>query len=337
MTKDGQASSRHSTVVDRTIHITLPRTKIATPSSLERKITISQDMELQQYLHGTSLLAETSVILHAHAPSFFATACVIFHRFFHRVSLVEYDVWSVAMACTLLAAKLEEYPIRIRNIVLIYAHLYRRRRLRVGYTATLSDGNDAAALNDTACSKLALSLTESEKQNVIRFQTPMSQLGHVYKAWEDKLTDTESAILRELGFTFYWITDSHPHKFILYMVKAVDADKVVAKRAWNYCNDSFRLDLCVRYEAEIIACAAIHMAACDLGPEHALPVEPEPWWVVFVGNERGKDLSQVCNAILALSDPEITEIPNRTFIPSLLKDGSFNDPGSFIWEAEQDG
>lgn len=336
-------------MVDRTIHLTLPQTIIATPSSLEREITITSDMELQQYLHGTSLLAEASVILHAHAPSFFATACVIFHRFYHRVSLANYDVWSVAMACTLLAAKLEEYPIRIRNIILIYAHLYRRRRLRVGCTTPSSNGdvndngeagtksNSQTNTNNTACSKLALTLTEAEKQNVIRFQTPMSQLGQIYKTWEETLTDTESAILRELGFTFYWISDSHPHKFILCMVKAVDADKAVAKRAWNYCNDSCRLDLCVRYEAEIIACAAIHMAACDLGPQHALPVKPEPWWVAFIGNARGEDLIQVCNAILSLSDPEITETPNRTFIPSLLKNGSFNDPKSFIWDAEQDG
>jgi len=77
------------------------------------------------------------------------------------------------------------------------------------------------------------------------------------------LLEIEKYILKELGFTFYNIMD-HPHKFILYYVKILDGSTELAQRAWNYLNDSLRLDCCVRYRAEAIASAAIYMAARDL-------------------------------------------------------------------------
>lgn len=73
----------------------------------------------------------------------------------------------------------------------------------------------------------------------------------------------EKYILKELGFGFYNIMD-HPHKFILYYIKTLGGDSALAQKAWNYLNDSLRLDCCVRYRAELIACAAIFMAARDL-------------------------------------------------------------------------
>jgi len=55
-----------------------------------------------------------------------------------------------------------------------------------------------------------------------------------------------------------------------------------------------------------------------------------------------QDLSNVCNAILAVSDEDVVDEPLRKFIASLIvtetgepnemiHEGSFNDPDSFVW------
>lgn len=98
----------------------------------------------------------------------------------------------------------------------------------------------------------------------------------------------ERYLLKELGFSFYDIIE-HPHKYLLYYVKVLNGNEELAQRAWNYLNDSMRLDLCLRYETATITCCAVYMASEDL--HFALPSgqtvdssggETAPaWWTVF--------------------------------------------------------
>ena len=277
------------------------------------------------------------------------------------------------MGCVLLASKVEECPRRLREVVTVFVHLYRRRRLEVGWDHGGDTGDDNGNTNDESKSKRRR-LTDEEKLNLLRYQHPLMPHSRLYKEWSEALTKAETEILRQLGFTLYWIPDHHPHKFILYFVRVLgldthsggaesgdgaaennaygDANDIsVAQRAWNYCNDASLLDLSVRYEPEIVACAAILLATTN-APEgeaqHALPMAPRPWWEVFVGPGRGDDLVAVCNAILALSeigDGGDSSVESnwgqmlqamRGFVPSLVEGGSFNDHGSFVWDALED-
>ena len=279
------------------------------------------------------------------------------------------------MGCVLLASKVEECPRRLREVVTVFVHLYRRRRLEVGWDRDSTGTNNDKNNNDDN-KKKRRRLTDEEKLNLLRYQHPLLPHSRLYKTWSEALTHAETEILRQLGFTLYWIPDHHPHKFILYFVRVLgldggggdgvgdgDGDAAtkndangddisVAQRAWNYCNDASLLDLSVRYEPEIVACAAILLATTN-GPEgetqtrnaNALPLTPRPWWEVFVGPGRGDDLVTVCNAILALQescDGRDSSAENnvlqamRGFVPSLVKGGSFNDPGSLVWDALED-
>lgn len=115
-----------------------------------------------------------------------------------------------------------------------------------------------------------------------------------YNGWKAELVKIERHILKELGFSFYLI--DHAHKFILFYVKILGLDRKLAQRAWNYLNDSMRRDFCLRYKSETIACAAIFMAARDLGVK--LPENDLAWWDVFRVDKREMDL--VVDGILDL-------------------------------------
>jgi cyclin L len=244
-------------VVDRSVVPILPTPDPDdTPS---RRKGVTADVERRHRLHGTCLIAAATQ-LEKLTASTYASACTIFHRFYHRASLTQYSVWSVAMGSLLLATKIEDGPQQrtIRSIVLVFDHLYRKRRCA------------AAALQPQVL--------------------PMSKLGPVWKEYYEHILQMENQILRELGFTLYWIPDSHPHKFLweflsllfgllvlepvpilatattVAATESIDTTKQgetpnpdretrhyeLAQRAWNYCNDSCRLDLCVRFDSEVI-------------------------------------------------------------------------------------
>jgi cyclin L len=125
-------------------------------------------------------------------------------------------------------------------------------------------------------------------------QKPLDLGGERYNQWKGELITMEMYLLKELGFSFYHILD-HPHKYILYFIKFLEGDKQLAQVAWNYLNDSCRLDVALRYPAVEIACAAIFMAARK--ENIALPDNP-PWWKIMM-NDKGR-LLDICDAILGL-------------------------------------
>mmetsp|Transcript_7455 Transcript_7455/g.11141 ORF Transcript_7455/g.11141 Transcript_7455/m.11141 type:complete len:341 (+) Transcript_7455:62-1084(+) len=119
--------------------------------------------------------------------------------------------------------------------------------------------------------------------------------GPIYNGWKQTLVTIERHILKELGFSFYVI--DHAHKFLLFYVKLLNGDYNLAQTAWSYLNDSTRLDLCLRYKSEVIACAAIFLAARKI--QLKLPVEGQStWWQAFQIEK--SHLDQVVTAILSL-------------------------------------
>lgn len=360
-------------IVDRTIHQILPSSH-SNSSIDDNDDDIPEETKFLHTIQGTSIIYQTTTLLRT-SPSTYATACTIFHRFYHRKSLKEYSVWSVALGSVFLASKVEEDQRRMQDVILIFLHVLRRMRLAI------NDVDDNNAHNDTDKEKIHSSqlipsksyiqtdvspllllkkdnptsslLTQEEKQNILRYVRPLPQYSQLYKEWEYELREMENVILRELGFTLYWIPDSHPHLFLLYFCNVLGLQAVqkeqqdtmtndhpkytVHQLAWNYCNDSYRIELCTRFVPEIIACAAIHLACVDENAMEkiSLGMQPNPWWVSFIGSGRDQDMATICNALLALQDDHCVEgysDARNKYVISLVEDGGcFCDPGGYIW------
>jgi hypothetical protein len=289
-----------------------------------------------------------------------STSSTLLHRYYHNVSLQDTNVWSTAMACTLLAAKLLEVPnmADLRKIITVYAHLYRKRIVVQNSQAVADVSNDNDNNNNnnnnnnTTTSDLWASLmspNQSYSQETYQeFIKPsgMSPAGPIYKEWKDVLEQTEHCVLRALGFLLHWIPNQMPHKYLGPMLldiqentaeaagNATNVHFELAQRAWDYCNDSHYLDLATRVPPHVIAAAAIFLARLDTGLSSSMILNAD-------NGMDGADVSMVCNALLGLR----LEIQSRGsevwiaaigFVRSLeLGEGSFNDPSSFLWEMEE--
>lgn len=319
------------TLLDRSIVVVLPEPIDGTPSRLQG---ISSADERLHRLHGTGIVEQACGVLSLR--DIYPTACVVFHRFFHQVSLTDADVWSIAMAATLLAAKTHEVPLPVRKLILAFAHVYRKHALLV-----LPDSDRRKALIEqhpaVVLAPAANRSLEEKKSELENNVPPMSQLGPVWKEWHNAVVQAEGRVLRQLGFTLYWIPDHHPHLFVKHFLLALSVadDSRFTAATYRNCNLACRLDLCVRLAAEVICCAAIYCAALELNFELPITEDDTSWWQVFCGRDLcEQDLSDAANAISGLADESNLDVvtASTAYLRSRLLNGSFIDPDSFLWD-----
>ena len=111
--------------------------------------------------------------------------------------------------------------------------------------------------------------------------------GDRYNDFKEELLLAERHILKELGFSLYTIMD-HPHKYLLYYTKVLNGSHDLSQIAWNYLNDSMRLDLSLRYLSKEIACAAIYLSARKI----RFPL-PDEWWIFMTSDfDKVKDIAE---------------------------------------------
>lgn len=213
-------------------------------NSPSKQSGISEHDEREHRFFGCELIQEAGILLRL-PQVVMVTGQTIFHRFFYQESFSDYDAFQVAMASIFLSAKVEERPKRIRTVLNVFYAMFQRRQQK----------------NDDKVAELV----------------PFDLNGGLYSVWREELIATERRVLIRLGFGMYNIMD-YPHKYILYFVKVLDGSQELAQSAWNYLNDTLRIDICTRYSAESIACAAIYLASRVV--QEPLPSSP-PWWELF--------------------------------------------------------
>ena len=149
------------------------------------------------------------------------TGMSLTHRFFSRKSVREWDVRVIARACLYLAAKLEERPKPLREVVPVFDRLERRRAQCANPEALLDFGGDE------------------------------------YARLRRETVDAERAVLCEFGFLLHV---EHPHKLAISYLRVLELPHLM-QLAWNCCNDSLRTPVCVQFPANVVACGCLAFAA----------------------------------------------------------------------------
>ncbi|CAF3693687.1 unnamed protein product [Rotaria socialis] len=215
--------SQYGHIVLTLSDVLLPSEKLypnSTPSTSEG---LPWDIEYDLRLIGCELIQTAGLLLKLPQTAV-ATGQVLFHRYFYSSSFIRRRMEVVAMACTILAAKIEENARRVRDVVNVFHHI---KQVRSG--------------------------------SIIQ---PLL-IDQAYVDKKKEVINAEQRLLRELGFCVY-VKHPHKMITMYLKVLEKEREKDLVQTSWNYMNDSLRTDIFLRFTPETIACACIDLAARTL-------------------------------------------------------------------------
>ncbi|KAJ7379576.1 Cyclin-L1 [Desmophyllum pertusum] len=186
---------------------------------------LDKEVEIDLRIVGCEYIQMAGILLKLDQVAM-ATAQVLFQRFYYSKSLVKHDGEIYSMACIFLAAKIEECPRRIRDVINVFHHIKQRRNAR-----TIQ---------------------------------PMEYMGNSYFNLKNQVIKAERRILKELGFCVH-VKHPHKIIIMYLQILDCETNTLLAQQAWNFMNDSFRTNIFVRYSPETIACACIFLSSRQLG------------------------------------------------------------------------
>ncbi|XP_068606000.1 cyclin-Q [Brachionichthys hirsutus] len=193
-----------------------------------------------------------------------ATACVLYHRFFQRVSVCAYEPHLVAMSCVYLAGKVEEQHIRTRDIINV------SHRSLGGGCSPLDCCREFWELRDSVVQCELLILRQ------LRFHVSFE---HPHKYLLHYLLSVKSLVNRHA-----W------------------SRTPVAETAWALLRDCYHGDMCIRHTPQHIAIATLYLALNSYGVE--LPAGDKDWWQVLCEDVTKADIDAVILDLLHLYDME---------------------------------
>ncbi|KAI8053378.1 cyclin-like protein [Syncephalis plumigaleata] len=155
-----------------------------------------------------------------------ATAMTYFQRFYANNAYRDTDAYPIACTCLYLAAKVEETPHHLRTFV-------NEMREYLKHASMNNEGDVKAA----AAARFAYSSAD--------------------------IAELEIYLLEEMDF---YMVLYHPYDLLTRLCDELQVPKSVLQTAWFVINDSFRIDVCLRYPPHVITLAALYMT-CTLQPD----------------------------------------------------------------------
>ncbi|GAA95264.1 uncharacterized protein L969DRAFT_92476 [Mixia osmundae IAM 14324] len=253
-----------------------------TPSSSD---DIPAQLELDLRAFGSILIQQAGVLLRL-PQIVMATASVLYQRFWFVTSFKHFGVRDIALAALFLSSKLEETPIRIRDLINVFDCLLKF----VEYHQT----------------RLALTLARGAAQQHAQSRPkefrylPMDYFAKEFYDLKEETVIGEMQILKRLGFD---VSVQHPYGALVNYLQVLElANRSdVASKAWGFCNDALLTPLLATHPPGDVAAAAIYYACAMITPAVSLPLKPRPWWELFdVSSE--ETLVHITETVLDLYD-----------------------------------
>ncbi|KAG9002036.1 hypothetical protein FRB94_004128 [Tulasnella sp. JGI-2019a] len=236
-----------------------------TPS---REDGIPEDLEDDLRTYGCKLIQQAGILLKQNQVAM-ATAQVLFQRFWYVTSMKQFGIGDVGMGALYLASKLEESPIRMRDLINVYDLLLSRAQHTLSSSTT-------------------------------KFQyEPTSYFASTFYDLKDALVVAEMQILKRLGFN---VQVQHGYGTLVNYLQllSLTTQEDVPQKAWSYLNDALQTPVYALYPSATIAAAAIFLTCRQL--QIPLPSNPEhPWWELF--DSELEDIMSICGAIQRLYRP----------------------------------
>ncbi|KAJ6606516.1 cyclin-like protein [Mycena vulgaris] len=225
-----------------------------TPS---REDGIPEDLEEDLRAYGCKLVHQAGILLRQ----------FLFHRFWFVTSMKQFGIGDIGMGALYLASKLEECPLRMRDLINVYDLLLQRAAHPLGPHAQ-------------AAFKYA----------------PMSYFGTTFYELKDALVVSEMQILKRLGFNVHVVL---PYGTLINYLRVLGltGEEAACTRAWGYLNDALQTPVYALYPVPTIVSAAILLTTRHL--QIALPsAPPNCWWELF--DAAWEDVWSVCGHIMRL-------------------------------------
>ncbi|KAG1749025.1 cyclin-like protein [Suillus paluster] len=276
---------------------------LASPSQIERTPSredgIPEDLEEDLRAFGCKLIHEAGILLKQKQVAV-ATAQILFQRFWYATSMKQFGIGvslttsmscfnfgqepifitrtqDIGMGALYLASKLEECPLRMRDLINIYDLLLQRT------THTLSSSTPSS------------SPSLAKGKDTFKY-APMSYFGNTFYDLKDALVVAEMQILKRLGFNVHVVL---PYGTLINYLRVLGltSRKDACARAWGYLNDALQTPVYALYAVPTIVSAAILLTSRQL--DISLPSSPPNcWWDLF--DAPWEDVWSVCGCIMHL-------------------------------------
>lgn len=191
-----------------------------------------------------------------------ASAQILFQRFWYVTSLKQFGIGDIGMGALYLASKLEECPLRMRDLINVYDLLLAR----------------AAHASSSAPGPYV--------------HTPMLYFAPAFYELKDALVVSEMQILKRLGFNTQVIL---PYGTLVNYLRVLELarDADACRKAWGYLNDALQTPVFALYPVPAVVCACVLLAS-----RHLAIALPDAWWDLF--DAEWEDVHSIAGTIMRL-------------------------------------